>query len=1237
MMRMLIAGLILALIARPAWATPWTQNVDSPPEMVDPLIVTDKCPGDVGWPTNADMAGRDVKIVFPTDRDCTLIGTGSGNTVTSAFFLGGTQSNPARNMWLIGGSTPAPPPRPQTDPNTAGWPNGWTIRYLKGEFYWEGPYIDMGCTCRDAIAIASVGYYEGGKTLTGDQPLEKTPKIKIVNSILQDPLQCGGNGAVHGDIIHSQGSGTRPQVKLQNVVYRHGFQGLFLDAGSNQPVGAGASRIEFDHVVARKRGPDCTRIPTTGTNYSLAWFVAPRDGLWFNKSYFDYSQYGSYTSYSTAPAQSGFDSSGCATYAASAGVKTAGWCKGPAPEGDPATPAMVGRNYSRAAFTGGTVTPPPPTASAGKSRIFTKSGLAALGAALARRFEGAGTGDNIVAYGYRESAKATPPGSADLCTSSGVSWGGDIAQDVIYITSSLDKAADLDVSIGTAPPVRVSLPANQAENGQQTTIPMAGKVGTVRFALSRDGTTLHEWEAALPLASAPAQRSVSTYFGAEAIPPEGQQSRAWWTPVALDRPEGSAGETTAFTVRLSRDSAVDTMTARCRVVAGTASASDFSGGVLPDINLTLPPGTLTSDAAAVVRGDSEIEPDETFSFVCDSISPATYRAPATTTFDAVIRNDDVAKPGARFDIRAVSPTVTEGTGGVNTPVQLEITRSGVTTGTDTVDLCQIPASTENAASPNDVETWTAEIVSFPPSTTSIIREPKIVADAVHEPNEQLAYQLKYPSAGAIVGNGTAVVTIVDDDAAFASASRINAGATDVYTDTAGNVWAPDSGSGGSTATNAFTFTGTTDQTIYRSYRYGPSTYSLTVDPGAYDIIGMFSEPDTANDNINCSGADPDDTSDDIPGRRLMVATVSATGGDTTTSSVIDPYCVAGFRAAYEAPIGRVNAPQGKIDIALRSAPGSQAVPLINGLSAVRVIDTTPAAPQEWLNVGAPADSRYTDAAGKTWRGMPPAMATGCTSVVDTTSPPIDGTERDQLYWSRCQGSDMSFSVPVVEAGSAKSVTLLFAEPTAGPGARVVDVYINGALQIANLDVSAAAGGARVALNRVVSPVTVGSDGTVRVRVVAKTSAPAIINGIAITEPLMAQHEFQISLGWKQTRKINKRDLIRLVSPTLLSPAGRPIVIRGIDTSSSSVYACHGTCASTATRGVQPDTDATNGMTQIQISAVDPANPSTSEFPALGRGERVDDSFTVRAVELLPDGTTGAEAILTVRVAVRRER
>jgi hypothetical protein len=72
-------------------------------------------------------------------------------------------------------------------------------------------------------------------------------------------------------------------------------------------------------------------------------------------------------------------------------------------------------------------------------------------------------------------------------------------------------------------------------------------------------------------------------------------------------------------------------------------------------------------------------------------------------------------------------------------------------------------------------------------------------------------------------------------------TRVNAGGN-AYTDSQNQVWSADIGyTGGNVASTAATIANTTDQTLYRSERWGASSYNFSVPFGTYDVILKFAE------------------------------------------------------------------------------------------------------------------------------------------------------------------------------------------------------------------------------------------------------------------------------------------------------------------------------------------------------------------------------------------------------------
>ena len=332
----------------------WTSDLESPPSMsISPVTYTDVCPEDPGWPSDTAIAGKDVKIVFPTDRDCEP-DVGAGGKLQTK--IGGTDANPVHNLWTVGGKIVNV--HGQGNPGTDLGSAGLALHNISGTAFIEGAHIDMDCTCEDAVNSLSMGPAGSGSNPgTGVMPAGQSPRVVIQNSIMEGPMQC--QGGTHGDIFQNQGTGKLVEYKAQNVYMVPGFQGIWGDprvkGDPAGPVGHGLAKLDLDHVLV-KQNPNCNRIPTPGTSYKFVWqytkTIAP-EGVSFNSVNIDMPQ--EYTGgNTTSPNPTGYDSSGCAVYPASANVNSGTWCKGQPANGNPVSPDLVGRNYDRTTFTSGT-------------------------------------------------------------------------------------------------------------------------------------------------------------------------------------------------------------------------------------------------------------------------------------------------------------------------------------------------------------------------------------------------------------------------------------------------------------------------------------------------------------------------------------------------------------------------------------------------------------------------------------------------------------------------------------------------------------------------------------------------------------------------------------------------------------------------------------------------------------------------------------------------------------------
>jgi hypothetical protein len=226
--------------------------------------------------------------------------------------------------------------------------------------------------------------------------------------------------------------------------------------------------------------------------------------------------------------------------------------------------------------------------------------------------------------------------------------------------------------------------------------------------------------------------------------------------------EGASG-TTTVTLQLALSAASATpVSVGWATGAGTATAgSDF---VAASGTVTFAAGATTATITVSVAGDTEFEPDESFSVVLSAPSGLTI---ADDTATIVITNDDPV-PLPTLSIADVS--VTEGNTGTKT-VTLTVTLSAARTQTVTVAFATATGGTATATT--DYRTTTGTL-SFSPGATTRTFTITINGDRTKEPNETIRVLLSNPG-GATLGDGEAIVTIVDDETGLTAALPAPAG------------------------------------------------------------------------------------------------------------------------------------------------------------------------------------------------------------------------------------------------------------------------------------------------------------------------------------------------------------------------------------------------------------------------------------------------------------------------------
>jgi Ca2+-binding RTX toxin-like protein len=201
------------------------------------------------------------------------------------------------------------------------------------------------------------------------------------------------------------------------------------------------------------------------------------------------------------------------------------------------------------------------------------------------------------------------------------------------------------------------------------------------------------------------------------------------------------------------------------VQLGSASPSDFAGGVVPSGTLVFLAGETSKTIAIPIAGDSLLEGNEGFSVVLSSPVGGIFTGLFGTapTASGTIINDD----GAILSFQSAGPRAYEGTA-ANGSIEFTVTRSGDTSiAASATWAVSVPMGGFNAALGTDFVggVLPSGVVSFAPGETTKVISLPILADSVFESSESFDITLTNPSAGATIGQGQSGGQIVNDDGA----------------------------------------------------------------------------------------------------------------------------------------------------------------------------------------------------------------------------------------------------------------------------------------------------------------------------------------------------------------------------------------------------------------------------------------------------------------------------------------
>ena len=339
------------------------------------------------------------------------------------------------------------------------------------------------------------------------------------------------------------------------------------------------------------------------------------------------------------------------------------------------------------------------------------------------------------------------------------------------------------------------------------------------------------------------------------------------------------GGTATFTVTLA-PSSTQPVTVAYATSNGTAVApGDFAAA---SGTLTFPPGTTSLPITVAIVGDSDVEPNESFTVALSNQVNATI---GDGTGLATVTNDDVVVP----QVSVNDVTVAEGNAGTTTAT-FTVTLSAATTQSVSVAV----ATADGTATGGSDFTAASGTLTFAPGTTTQAVIVNVFGDTLVEATETFAIVLSSP-ANATIANGSGLGTISNDDATptlsigNATVTEGNAGATVAsftVSASAASAW-PVSvayASGGATATAGVDFTATSGTLTIPA---GVTTGTITV-PVLGDVLDEVNETFAVvlSSPVNATIAAPTGVAtiaDDDAAPTLAISDVSVAEGNAGTT------------------------------------------------------------------------------------------------------------------------------------------------------------------------------------------------------------------------------------------------------------------------------------------------------------------------------------------------------------------
>lgn len=225
----------------------------------------------------------------------------------------------------------------------------------------------------------------------------------------------------------------------------------------------------------------------------------------------------------------------------------------------------------------------------------------------------------------------------------------------------------------------------------------------------------------------------------------------------LVKNEGNTAAVTSFTFTVTRTGYAGAAATMNYAVTGyganPASADDFVGGSFPAGIVSFGIGEMSKTITVDVKGDTNIEQNESFEV---TLSSPSFGSLATASATSTIRDED-----SSFAIAALSSVKAEGNSGL-TAFTFTVSRIGTTSGTATVDYTVAGSGGDPATADDFGGSFPSGQITFNDGDSSKTLTIYAQGDMQLEPDEGFTVTLSNPSQG-VISTSSATGTIQNDD------------------------------------------------------------------------------------------------------------------------------------------------------------------------------------------------------------------------------------------------------------------------------------------------------------------------------------------------------------------------------------------------------------------------------------------------------------------------------------------